>query len=149
MWVNLFIGYLILSLVALVFVLALCRAAALADAAMERCAASGGLLPTAEAPDGALANALRDVAAEVARATTKFPTWPTDPIHAFAVLGEEFGELQKDVLQLTYEPHKTSAENLKTEAVQTAAMAIRFYMSLDRYVCSPGVQHVQTEGRAV
>ncbi len=33
------------------------------------------------------------VKAELTRATAKFPTWPTDPLHALAVLGEEFGEL--------------------------------------------------------
>ena len=38
---------------------------------------------------------LHEVMAEVARATQKFPTWPTDPLHALAVLGEEFGELTK------------------------------------------------------
>jgi len=30
-----------------------------------------------------------EVMAELARATTKFPLWPTDPLHAFAVGGEE------------------------------------------------------------
>ena len=28
---------------------------------------------------------------ELDRAIAKFPTWPTDPLHALAVLGEEFG----------------------------------------------------------
>ena len=37
--------------------------------------------------------AIEDVQAELKRAATKFPTWPTDPIHALAVLGEEYGEL--------------------------------------------------------
>jgi NTP pyrophosphatase (non-canonical NTP hydrolase) len=46
------------------------------------------------------------VQAELARAVAKFPTWPTDPLHALAVLGEEFGELTKAMLQHTYEPHK-------------------------------------------
>lgn len=39
------------------------------------------------------------VQAELARAVDKFPTWPTDPLHALAVLGEEFGELTKAMLQ--------------------------------------------------
>ena len=41
------------------------------------------------------------------------------------MLGEEFGELTKDILQLTYEPHKTSRESVRKEAIQTAAMALR------------------------
>lgn len=83
------------------------------------------------------------VLAEVERATSKFPIWPTDPIHAFAVVAEEFGEAQKEVLQLTYEPHKSSRESVRKEAVQLAAMAIRFLMSLDRYEYTPREQHSQ------
>lgn len=86
------------------------------------------------------------ISAEVERSTTKFPTWPTDPLHALAVLGEEFGELTKAMLQLTYEPHKTSAAEVRTEAIQTAAMALRLAMSLDRYWYAPCEQHSQSEG---
>lgn len=75
---------------------------------------------------------------ELERALAKFPTWPTDPLHALAVIGEEFGELTKDVLQMAYEPHKTSAE-----AIQTAAMALRFVASLDAYIYQAGEQHRQ------
>lgn len=83
------------------------------------------------------------VQGELERAMRKFPTWPTDPLHALAVLGEEFGELTKDVLQLTYEPHKTSPQNVRTEAIQTAAMSLRFAASLDAYVYQPSEQHQQ------
>jgi hypothetical protein len=83
------------------------------------------------------------VGVELERATSKFPTWPTDPLHALAVLGEEFGELTKAALQLTYEPHKTSPEEVATEAVQTAAMALRFAMSLGVYQYAPSEQHEQ------
>src|SRR6185369_8867239 len=101
--------------------------------------------PTSAAPPDKqeLSDAARDVLAELAKATKKFPTWPTDPLHALAVLGEEFGELTKDMLQLTYEPHKTSAANVRKEAVQTAAMALRLYMSLDRYQYRQCEQHEQ------
>lgn len=30
---------------------------------------------------------------ELERAQGKFPTWPTDPIHALNVISEEYGEL--------------------------------------------------------
>lgn len=86
------------------------------------------------------------VLAELARAVAKFPTWPTDPLHAVAVLGEEFGELTKAVLQTVYEPHKVEPGEVRTEAIQTAAMALRFLLSLDRYVYEPGQQHTQGEG---
>lgn len=77
------------------------------------------------------------------RAQGKFPTWPTDPIHALNVLSEEYGELSKDVLQCVYEPEKTTQENLKTEAIQLAAMTLRFILSLDKYKFKKGKQHKQ------
>lgn len=84
-----------------------------------------------------------EVIAEVEKAVAKFPTWPTDPLHALAVLGEEFGELTKAVLQFTYEPHKTNANDIHMEAVQTAAMALRFLKSLDAYQYERCEQHEQ------
>lgn len=86
---------------------------------------------------------VEQVLSEVERATAKFPTWPTDPLHALAVLGEEYGELNKAMLQLTYEPHKTSADEVRKEAIQTAAMALRLVMSLDRYEYNRCPQHKQ------
>ena len=80
---------------------------------------------------------------EIERAIAKFPTWPTDPLHALAVLGEEFGELTKATLQAVYEPHKSSMADVREEAIQTAAMALRFVESLDRYELITGDQHVQ------
>lgn len=84
-----------------------------------------------------------EINAEVARAVAKFPTWPTDPLHALAVLGEEFGELTKAMVQFTYEPHKTNVKEIRTEALQTAAMALRLYKSLHRYDYKPAPQHSQ------
>lgn len=86
---------------------------------------------------------LRVLKEELQRATSKYPTWPTDPLHALAVLGEEFGELTKAVLQLTYEPHKTTPEAVAEEAIQTAAMAVRFAMSLSQYQYKGSEQHLQ------
>lgn len=82
---------------------------------------------------------------EVGRAVAKFPTWPTDPLHALAVLGEEFGELTKATLQHTYEPHKATFDDVREEAVQTAAMALRFLASLDdgAYFFARSEQHKQ------
>jgi hypothetical protein len=81
---------------------------------------------------------------EIERAVKKYPTWPTDPLHALSVLGEEFGELTKSTLQLTYEPHKTSMEDFRTEAKQTAAVALRFFMSLEQYQFNSCKQHKQS-----
>lgn len=85
----------------------------------------------------------QEVQQELDKAIAKFPTWPNDPLHAIAVLGEEFGELTKDVLQFTYEPSKTNRDNIRKEAIQTAAMAIRFLASLDQYEYRKSEQHEQ------
>ena len=84
-----------------------------------------------------------EIAAEVERAMKKFPTWPTDPLHAFAVLGEEVGELQKAILQHVYEPEKAKFDDVRTEAIQAAAMAFRFLLSMDDYDFEPSAQHSQ------
>lgn len=86
---------------------------------------------------------IAEISAEVARASAKWPLWPTDPLHALSVLGEEYGELNKGLLELVYEPHKTTKEEVRKEAVQTAAMAVRLLMSFDKYDFVPGKQHPQ------
>jgi len=88
-------------------------------------------------------NVLDEIITEVECATEKFPTWPTDPLHALAVLGEKYGELTKAMLQLIYEPHKTTHDEVRMEASQTAAMSLRLAMSLDRYEYRRGEQHNQ------
>ena len=89
--------------------------------------------------------AIEMIRAEVTKATAKFPTWPTDIIHAGNVVSEEAGELAKECLQVVYEPHKSSLTDVHNEAVQTGAMAIRFLMSMNRYTLAQGEQHVQDE----
>ena len=92
---------------------------------------------------GSLHAALTLIADEVEKATKKFPTWPTDALHAMGVVAEEVGELAKEVLQLTYEPNKSSKYAVRKEAIQAGAMLVRFVMSLDRYLYMPGQQHEQ------
>jgi hypothetical protein len=81
-----------------------------------------------------------DVLTEVERAIAKFPTWPADPIHACQVFNEEGGELTKAVLQQMYEPDKNPAGAVRKEALQAAAMALRFLAGLDSYDWTPGKQ---------
>ena len=88
-------------------------------------------------------NALEMVQAELSRAMKKFPTWPTDPLHALVVYHEEKGELDKAVLQLVYEPEKSSYKHVLEEAVRRAAMAVRFLVGLQMYEFKPGHQHWQ------
>lgn len=101
----------------------------------------------AEGAEPALPMAVHEAVAivlgELRRAMAKFPTWPTDPLHAVGVLNEEVGELNKELLQLTYEPHKVTRESVHTEAMQSAAMTLRFLASMERYEFRPCEQHVQ------
>lgn len=76
---------------------------------------------------------IREVLAEVRWAQEMHPEWPTDPLHALAILGEEFGELTQSVLQATYEQEKSTPAHVRIEAIQTAAMALRFLLSLNEY----------------
>jgi hypothetical protein len=88
---------------------------------------------------------IQEIQDELERAMRKFPQWPTDPIHAAAVIAEECGELQKAVLEAVYEPHKVSCFNIRTEAVQTAAMCIRFLASAEAYTWHNPTQHLQAK----
>lgn len=83
--------------------------------------------------------------AEVVRALRKFPEWPTDPLHAVAVLNEEVGELNKALLQRSYEPEKSSIEDVRIEAMQVVTVALRFYASLQQYQHQQCDQHRQEE----
>ncbi len=80
---------------------------------------------------------------ELDRAQKKFPSWPDDPLHAVAIINEELGELTQAILEHTYEPEKSNLEDIELEAIQTAAMAIRFIMSLNKYKYEKSPQHSQ------
>lgn len=58
------------------------------------------------------------------------------------------GELVKATLQHTYEPHKSDLSDVREEAVQTAAMALRFVRSIDRYEFARCKRHSQTSAMA-
>ena len=78
----------------------------------------------------AVSDFIRLVNEELVRAEKKFPTWPVDVIHGVAVMAEEAGEAVKASLDYAYF-HDASINNLETELIQTAAMAIRAWVGLD------------------
>lgn len=87
--------------------------------------------------------AMLEVRKELGRAINKFPTWPTDPLHAFSVVTEEHGETCQAILQTIYEPERSDRHVVRIEATQLAAMSIRFLMSLDRYEYRQQHRHEQ------
>lgn len=80
---------------------------------------------------------------ELRRAERKFPGFPTDPVHAAAILAEEVGELQQACLKWTYEGG--NLEDVKKEAVQSAAMALRFLFNIESLRCRPSEQEKREE----
>lgn len=77
---------------------------------------------------------IEEILQELDRALEKFPGWPSDPIHAAAIIGEEYGELTKALVELLYEPDKgVSLDDVRIEALQLAATVIRFLRDLDNF----------------
>jgi len=72
---------------------------------------------------------------EVARAESKHPDWPSDMIHAAAIVGEESGELTRAALQWTYE--NADIIEAQKEAIQVACTAIRFLKGLAEFKYAP------------
>lgn len=72
-----------------------------------------------------------EVNGEMKKAVDKFPLWPNDMFHALAIIGEEYGEIVKAVLQFHYEPDKNVAmSHVEKEAIQTICMLHRFLNSI-------------------
>ena len=67
--------------------------------------------------------------AECDRAEKIHPTWPRNHIHQAAVVSEESGELLQ--ASLNHDERKGSKKAMITEAVHTAAMAIRFLKNIE------------------
>jgi hypothetical protein len=70
---------------------------------------------------------------ELEQAIGKHPKWPTDMIHAAAVIGEESGELTQACLDYHYKEKEKEiygTSRMQEEAVQVGAMAIRFLLNL-------------------
>lgn len=70
--------------------------------------------------------ALKKVTEELLRARKLHPSWPEDSIHQAAIVQEEAGELIRAALQ--HELDGASKQPMETEAIQTAAMALRFLL---------------------
>lgn len=73
-------------------------------------------------------SAIDAVRHELKKAEEKFPWWPTDPVHAAAIVAEEAGELVKAALQYIHEAGDPN--EMFIEAAQTGAMAIRFLRAI-------------------
>lgn len=77
--------------------------------------------------------ALESVFEEIVRARQKFPDWPLDPLHAIAILNEEVGELNQELLESVYKHEDPRRNEVAAEAIQVAAMAVEFLLALPIY----------------
>jgi hypothetical protein len=75
---------------------------------------------------------LQAILVEYLRARAQHPAWPTDPVHASAVLAEESGELMQAALDFCY-GKDTHKRHMMLEAVQCGAMSIRFLKHIKEY----------------
>lgn len=69
------------------------------------------------------------ILAELRRAETKYPDWPTDLIHQVAIMQEESGESIRAALNHVY--HGEPLEDVRAELVQTAAMCLRCLKNME------------------
>lgn len=90
-----------------------------------------------------LTRILIDISEEMEKATNKFPQWPSDPNHAASIVMEEAGELDQAVMETIYEYPKSTKDDCYKEAIQTAVVAIRFLMSIDKYSFKRSDMHEQ------
>ena len=70
-----------------------------------------------------------DILLEMKRAEQLHPDWPSDPVHAAAIVCEESGELVQAALDYQY-GRSPDTSKIRAEAVQTAAMALRLLRNL-------------------
>ena len=81
-------------------------------------------------------NAIELLLAEINRAERLHPQWPADEVHAAAIVAEEAGELVQAALNHHYhrpknsDPYVLDAEKMRTEAIHTGAMALRFLINM-------------------
>lgn len=73
--------------------------------------------------------ALVQIFSEINRAEKLHPDWPTNPIHQAAIVTEEAGELLQ--ASLNHNEHKGSKKAIITEAIHTAASALRFLKNIE------------------
>lgn len=73
---------------------------------------------------------VREVVEEIGRQEAKWGIQNHTPCEYMAILTEEVGEAAKECVEITFNGRST--ENLRTELIQTAAVAVSFVECLDR-----------------
>lgn len=71
-----------------------------------------------------MAKTMIEIEKELSRARAKWPSWPTDQIHAAAIVCEEASELIREAVRCRYEGG--NPDDLRKAAIHVAATAARF-----------------------
>jgi len=82
-------------------------------------------------PNPQVVGFVEEILKEMHRAEVLHPNWPTDPVHAAAILSEEAGEVVKAVNNIV-EKHLDDSD-YRTEAIQCGAMCLRFLKNLEKF----------------
>ncbi len=72
---------------------------------------------------------IASVFAEIERAETLHPVWPRDVVKACSLLAEEAGEAVRAAN--TFDETRTGKKDIVTEAIHTAATAIRLLKNIE------------------
>lgn len=80
--------------------------------------------------DPELGTILVQIQAELAKAETKHPNWPTCLFRMDSIINEEKGEVSRAINQ--YDMEGGSKQAIKDELIQTAAMCVRMLKMLER-----------------
>ena len=72
---------------------------------------------------------IASVFAEIERAETIHPAWPRDVVKACSLLAEEAGEVVRAAN--TFDETRTGKKDIITEAIHTAATAIRLLKNIE------------------
>ena len=79
--------------------------------------------------DGRVGCAVQNILVELARAEQLHPVWPADTLRQVAIMTGEAGETLQAGLHLA--EGRGTLEDIKREAIQTGAMAVRLLMHLE------------------
>ncbi|QYW03691.1 hypothetical protein pEaSNUABM14_00048 [Erwinia phage pEa_SNUABM_14] len=82
--------------------------------------------------NGRVGIAVDSMIRELSYAEAQHPNWPTEPLHAGAILAEEAGECLRDCVSYDETGRDDLLASMAEEAVQTGAMAIRFLINAHR-----------------
>jgi len=83
------------------------------------------------AMDENIYNVLEAIFLELGKAEERHPFWPTDKVHAAAIVTEEAGELLQAANSYEETADKDYLNDMRKEAIQTACVSIRFLLNLE------------------